>query len=105
MFLNFLTATAEQPSFLSGGISIVVAAALAIIALKLFKGIAKTLFYIIIIAAVFLLVTGVIDFALIESAGYSIWDWILQTDIYQQATDSANQFKDGFMDGIKGSVF
>ncbi len=92
MFLNNLsvilssTEAVDNASPLSSIVTIIVAIIVAFVAIKIFKHTAKTLFIIAVVAAVVLLVTGVIDFAMIKSAGYTIWDWLLKTDLYQEIT-------------------
>jgi len=59
-----------------GLLQIVISAVLIFVALKIAKNIAKTAFIAVIVIAGFLLVKGVIDWAMIESVGYSIFEWI-----------------------------
>ncbi len=87
-----LTNTAEAPveeaSVLSGIVTIIVAVIVAFLALKILKHTAKALFITAVVVAGVLLVTGVIDLAMIKSAGYTIWDWLLKTDLYHEITNT-----------------
>lgn len=99
-----LTAAPEATSRLVSAIPIVIAVVLVIIAVKLFRNIAKTVLYIVLAVAGVLLLTGIVDFAMIQNAGYSIWDWMLNTEAYQYAREAAGNLKDGVVSGIKDGV-
>ncbi len=77
---------AVEASPISGILTILVAIIVAFLAIKILKNTAKTVFIIAVVIAGVLLVTGVIDFAMIKSAGYTLWDWLLKTDLYQEIT-------------------
>lgn len=94
----------DKVSSVPSALTIIIAVVLVLVALKLFKGIAKTFFYIILAVAGVLLLTGVVDFAMIKSAGYSVWDWLLNTDAYKYAKGAATGLKDGVVSGIRESV-
>ncbi len=90
-YLSFAVSSAdieavEEASPLSSILVILVAIIVAFLAIKILKNTAKTIFIIAVVIAGVLLVTGVIDFAMIKSAGYTIWDWLLKTDLYQEIT-------------------
>ncbi len=80
-------APAQEASPLSGIVTILVAVIVGFFALKILKHTAKTVFVIAVVIAGVLLLTGIIDFAMIKSAGYTIWDWLLKTDLYQEITN------------------
>lgn len=89
--VNFFSApqntTAQEASPLSSIVTILVAVVVGFFALKILKHTAKTIFIIAVVIAGVLLLTGVIDFAMVKSAGYTIWDWLLKTDLYQEITN------------------
>ncbi len=89
----FLTAdaAAAEASPLSGIVTILVAIIVGFFALKILKHTAKTLFILAVVIAGIMLVTGIIDFAMIKSAGYTIWDWLLKTDLYHEITNKIGQ--------------
>ncbi len=89
VFLTESSATeaVEEASPLSSIVTILVAVIIAFVALKILKHTAKTIFVIAVVAAGVLLLTGIIDFAMIKSAGYTIWDWLLKTDLYHEITN------------------
>ncbi len=97
-FNRFFTAEAEpvteEASTLSSIVTILVAIIVAFIAIKILKNTAKTIFILAVVIAGILLVTGVIDFAMIKSAGYTIWDWLLNTDLYQEVTNQISSTTD-----------
>ncbi len=77
----------EEASTLSSVVTIIVAVIVAVLALKILKHTANALFVTAVVVAVILLVTGVIDFAMVKSAGYTIWDWLLKTDLYHEISN------------------
>ena len=95
LFLSFfnsvssadISGVAEETSPLTGIVTILVAVIVAFLAIKILKHTAKTMFIIAVVVSAILLLTGVIDFAMIKSAGYSIWDWLLKTDLYHEVTN------------------
>lgn len=80
-------AAVEESSTLSSFLTILVAIIIGFIALKILKNFAKSIFITAVVIAVVLLVTGVIDFSMIKSAGYGLWDKLLNTDTYKAIHD------------------
>lgn len=59
-----------------GLLQIIIGAVLILTALKIAKNIAKTLFIAVIAVAGFLLVKGIVDWAMLETLGYSVLEWL-----------------------------
>lgn len=88
-FLTTVTApgVAEEKSPIMSILTILLAIILGVIALKILKSFGKTIFIGALIITVVLLVTGIIDFAMIKSAGYGLLDKIFHTDLYQKIAE------------------
>ena len=89
-FLSAVTSPAvgtDEKSPIMSILTILLAIILGVIALKILKSFGKTIFIGALIITVVLLVTGIIDFAMIKSAGYGLLDKIFHTDLYQKIAE------------------